>query len=458
MKHIVIALYFIAVFLFIIGLKLMSSPKTARKGNLLAGLGMLLAIVSTFMYIFQLPKDNLFHMKLALALAMIILGAVVGWFASMKVPMTAMPQMVALFNGMGGGAASIIGYIDILHGTNNLALNTLAGLAIVIGSVSFSGSIGAFLKLQRWINDRPILLPMHQLINLVLFISVIVLLVLSLKQHTFANALIVASLVFGFIFVLPIGGADMPVVISLFNALTGLAVAFDGFALENYTLIISGTIVGASGTLLTILMARAMNRSLANILFGAVGRIVSTKEDEHKVMKQMSIDDAGVMLAYADNVIIVPGFGLAAAQAQHKLKELYDLLESRGVNVKFAIHPVAGRMPGHMNVLLAEAGVPYEKLYDLEEINEEFKNADVVLVVGANDVVNPSALNDPSSPIYGMPILKAHEGKNVLVIKRGKGRGFAGIDNELFYMDKTYMLFGDAKDVLNKLIQTIKKL
>ncbi len=458
MIHFTTAIYFIAVLMFIFGIKMMSSPRTARNGNLLAGLGMLLAILITFVYIyfFHSSEPN-FYMKLGIMILMIVIGSVIGWISARKVPLTDMPQMVALFNGMGGGAAGVIGYLDLLHSHGNVALKILAALAVIIGSVSFSGSIGAFLKLQRWINDRPITFPGQQIINFLLLLGSLIFAYLSLTQPMYANILVLLPLLLGILMTLPIGGADMPVVISLFNAMTGLAVAFDGFAIQNYTLIVSGTIVGASGTLLTFLMAKAMNRSLTNILFGAVGKIVGGEETQ-KVMKEMSIEDAAATLAYADKVIIVPGFGLAAAQAQHKVKELMDELESRGVEVKFAIHPVAGRMPGHMNVLLAEADIPYDRLYDLEEINEEFSTADVALVVGANDVVNPAAERDSNSPIYGMPILKAYNAKNVFVIKRGRGRGFAGIDNELFYMDHTFMLFGDAKDVIGKLVQAIKKL
>lgn len=457
-EHMIIGTYFLAVLMFIFGLKMMSAPRTARNGNLLAGFGMLLAILITFVYIFyEYTNDPLFTTKMVLMIALILLGSVIGWVSAKKVPLTDMPQMVALFNGMGGGAAGVIGYLDILHPSGNPALKVLAALAVIIGSVSFSGSIGAFLKLQGWINDRPITFPGQQILNALLLIASFVLAYLTLQNSAYINLFVLIPLLLGFLMTLPIGGADMPVVISLFNALTGLAVAFDGFALQNYTLIVSGTIVGASGTLLTYLMAKAMNRSLTNILFGAVGKIVGGEETQ-KVMKEISIDDAAATLAYANKVIIVPGFGLAAAQAQHKVKELMDELENRGVEVKFAIHPVAGRMPGHMNVLLAEADIPYEKLYDLEEINEEFSNADVALILGANDVVNPAAENDPKSPIYGMPILKAYNAKNVFVVKRGRGRGFAGIDNELFYMDKTFMLFGDAKDILSKLVQAIKRI
>ncbi len=455
------AAYFIAILLFILGIKMMSSPATARKGIHWAGLGMLLAVITAFVHIYFLgSNDPQLFLKLGLMVLMILIGTAIGWYSSLKVPMTDMPQMVALFNGMGGGAAAVIGYLDLLHGHGPVSLKVLAAAAVIIGATSFSGSIGAFLKLQRWISSRPITYPGQQLVNALLFLGSLVLGYLSVVNPTALNVnlFILLPLLLGILMTLPIGGADMPVVISLFNALTGLAVAFDGFALQNYTLIISGTIVGASGTLLTILMARAMNRSLFNILFGAFGKVQKGGEEEEKVMKEMSIDDAASILAFADKVIIVPGFGMAAAQAQHKVKELMEELEKRGVEVKFAIHPVAGRMPGHMNVLLAEADIPYDKLYDLEDINPEFETADVALIIGANDVVNPSAEWDPNSPIYGMPILQAYKAKNVFVIKRGRGRGFAGIDNPLFYLDKTYMLFGDAQKVVSDLVQALKKL
>ncbi len=450
--HLLHGAYFVAIFLIILGLKMMANPRSARKGNYWAGVGMLIAILTTLAW----PGMN----HLGLMVGVIAVGGVIGWIAARKVSMTDMPQMVALFNGMGGGAAAVIAFLHLLHGDIDFGLKVLMVLAGIIGSISFAGSIGAFLKLQRLISDRPVVFPLQQVLNGALLVGALAMGGYVLHQSsTAALALFLAlPLALGLLMVLPIGGADMPVLISVFNALTGLAVAFDGFGLQNYTLIVSGTIVGASGTLLTLMMAKAMNRSLANVLFGAVGTIVKGgAADEEKVMKERTIDDAAVTMAYADRVIIVPGFGMAAAQAQHKVKELMELLESKGVDVTFAVHPVAGRMPGHMNVLLAEADIPYEKLKDIEEINEDFANADVVLVIGANDVVNPAAETDPSSPIYGMPILKAYNAKNVFVIKRGRGRGFAGIENELFFAPNTYMLFGDAREVLSKLVQALKQ-
>lgn len=456
METIVPASYFISALLFILGLKMLSSPATARRGNLLAGLGMILAIVFTFFI------PGMQHQLLMIVV--IAVGTTIGWVSAKKVPLTDMPQMVALFNGMGGGAAAVISYLELSRGEVASGLRLLAISGGLIGSISFSGSIGAFMKLQRLLRDRPITYPLQQpfhalLLLLTLVLGYLVFIQSSPAQH---GAISIVTLFFafplalGFFFTLPIGGADMPVIIALFNALTGLAVGFDGFAIGNQVMIVSGTIVGASGSLLTYLMAKAMNRSVRNVLFGAFGKI-----REHGVAKDMKprdVEDAAIMIGYARKVIVVPGYGLAVAQAQHKLREFMAVLEDKGVEVKFAIHPVAGRMPGHMNVLLAEANIPYDKLHDLEEINSEFPTADVALVVGANDVVNPAAERDTASPIYGMPILKAYQAKNVLVIKRGRGKGFAGIENDLFFEDQTYMLFGDAQDMLGKLVQALKKI
>jgi NAD(P) transhydrogenase subunit beta len=372
--------------------------------------------------------------------------------------------MVALFNGMGGGAAAVISYLELSRGEVVSGLRLLAISGGLIGSISFSGSIGAFMKLQRLIKDRPITFPLQQPFHALLFLLTLILSYFVFVQSVpssqnilnLVNLLFAVPLLLGFLLTLPIGGADMPVIIALFNALTGLAVGFDGFAIGNQAMMVSGTIVGASGSLLTYLMAKAMNRSIRNVIFGAFGKL--QEQGIAKDMKPRDIDDAGIMIGFARKVIVVPGYGLAVAQAQHKLREFMDILENKGVEVKFAIHPVAGRMPGHMNVLLAEANIPYDKLHDLEEINSEFPTADVALVVGANDVVNPAAETEPASPLYGMPILKAYQSKNVLVIKRGRGKGFAGIENDLFFKDQTYMLFGDAQDVLGKLVQALKKI
>lgn len=455
MENIVQASYFVSAILFIIGLKMLSSPATARRGNLLAGLGMILAI--TFTFLIPGMKNHL------LMIVVILIGTAIGWVSAKKVPLTDMPQMVALFNGMGGGAAAVISYLELSRGELASGLKVLAILGGLIGSVSFSGSIGAFMKLQRLMGDRPITYPLQKafhaiLLLLSLFLGYSVFIQFAPSQSGILNMLnffFVVPLLLGFLLTLPIGGADMPVVIALFNAATGLAVGFDGFAIGNQAMMVSGVIVGASGSFLTYLMAKAMNRSIANVFFGAFGKLQGS--EVVKEMKAREVEDASIMLGFARKVIVVPGYGLAVAQAQHKLREFMDVLEDKGVEVKFAIHPVAGRMPGHMNVLLAEANIPYDKLYDLEEINPEFTTADVALIVGANDVVNPAAETDPSSPLYGMPILKAYQSKNALVIKRGRGKGFAGIENDLFFMDQTYMVFGDAQDVLGKLVQAIKK-
>jgi NAD(P) transhydrogenase subunit beta len=455
MENIVQASYLISAILFIMGLKMLSSPATARRGNLLAGLGMILAI--TFTFLIPGMKHHL------LMIVVILIGTAIGWVSAQKVPLTDMPQMVALFNGMGGGAAAVISYLELSRGEVASGLKLLAILGGLIGSVSFSGSFGAFMKLQRLMGDRPITYPLQKafhtillLLSLFLGYSVFIQFAPSLSGIlNMLNFFFVVPLLLGFLLTLPIGGADMPVVIALFNAATGLAVGFDGFAIGNQAMMVSGVIVGASGSFLTYLMAKAMNRSVTNVFFGAFGKLRS--QEVVKEMKAREVEDASIMLGFARKVIVVPGYGLAVAQAQHKLREFMDVLEDKGVEIKFAIHPVAGRMPGHMNVLLAEANIPYDKLYDLEEINPEFTTADVALIVGANDVVNPAAETDPSSPLYGMPILKAYQSKNALVIKRGRGKGFAGIENDLFFMDQTYMVFGDAQDVLGKLVQAIKK-
>jgi NAD(P) transhydrogenase subunit beta len=456
METIVQASYFASAIMFIMGLKMLSSPATARRGNLLAGLGMILAIFFTFFI------PGMKHQ--VLMVLVIAVGTVIGWVSAKKVPLTDMPQMVALFNGMGGGAAAVISYIELSRGEVTSILKLLAISGGLIGSISFSGSIGAFMKLQRLIKDRPITFPLQQPFHAVLFLLALILSYLVFVQSVpssqgifnLVNLLFAVPLLLGFLLTLPIGGADMPVIIALFNALTGLAVGFDGFAIGNQAMMVSGTIVGASGSLLTYLMAKAMNRSIRNVIFGAFGKL--QEQGIAKEMKARDVDDAGIMIGFARKVIVVPGYGLAVAQAQHKLREFMDILENKGVEIKFAIHPVAGRMPGHMNVLLAEANIPYDKLHDLEEINSEFPTTDVALVVGANDVVNPAAETEPASPLYGMPILKAYQAKNVLAVKRGKGKGFAGIENDLFFKDQTYMLFGDAQDVLGKLVQALKKI
>ncbi|MFQ5487205.1 MAG: NAD(P)(+) transhydrogenase (Re/Si-specific) subunit beta [Gammaproteobacteria bacterium] len=455
MEHLIQAAYFLTILLFILGLKRMSSPATARSGITWAGVAMGIAVVITMLW----PDLH----NIGLILTAIFIGAVLAWVSGRRVAMTNMPQMVAIYNGMGGGAAAAIAAVELLRGemgsTGLVALSVGGGL---IGAVAFSGSMIAFAKLQGLISGRPITFPVQQPFNLVVLV-VALLFGASLLAGDASTALILifflVALAFGILMTLPIGGADMPVVISLYNALTGMAVAFEGFALGNAAMIVAGTVVGAAGTLLTQLMAKAMNRSIANVLFGGFGKVEEgVPGDISGSLKPIEAEDAAIMMRYASKVIIVPGYGMAVAQAQHKIRELMDLLEAKDIEVKFAIHPVAGRMPGHMNVLLAEAGVPYDHLFDLEEINAEFSSSDVALVIGANDVVNPVARSDPSSPIYGMPILNVDQAENVLVIKRGKGAGFAGIENELFYKDNTRMLYGDAQSMANELIQQLKQL
>jgi NAD(P) transhydrogenase subunit beta len=462
--------YFLAALLFILGLKRMSSPRSARGGIVWAGVGMALAVVATF----ALPGLA----NRGLILAALLLGTLAAWWSGRRVAMTAMPQMVALYNGMGGGAAAAIGAAELVAfsgaavtlldggrftadgeapGTVQLALAVLGAL---IGAVSFSGSLVAFAKLQGWL-DRRFVFPGQRAFNLLLLVLAIalgaVLVTGTLAPWAIAGFFALA-LLFGLMMTLPIGGADMPVVISLYNAFTGLAVAFEGFVLGNEAMIIAGTVVGAAGTLLTQLMARAMNRSLGNVLFGSFGATTGAAQAIGGAQKPIEASDAAVMMAYAERVVIVPGYGMAVAQAQHKVWEFARQLIERGVKVKFAIHPVAGRMPGHMNVLLAEAGVPYDLIADMDEINAEFPSTDVALVIGANDVVNPLAKTDPASPIYGMPILDVAAAKNVIVVKRGKGTGFAGIENALFYADNARMLYGDGQAVAAELVAALKGL
>jgi len=447
------ASYFVTAALFILGLKRMSSPVTARSGILWAGSGMLVATLVSFLY----PGMT----NYPLILAAIAVGGGLAWWSGKRVAMTDMPQMIALYNGMGGGAAAAIAAVELYRGQNEgYAISTLAVVGGIIGSVSFSGSAIAFGKLQGLIT-RSIRFSGQQIFNLLLLAAAVVLGAMVAFNFNATPAVITAffalALLLGLTMTLPIGGADMPVVISLYNALTGLAVAFEGFVLNNAAMIIAGTVVGSAGTLLTQLMAKAMNRSLGNVLFSGFGDTGGAATGEVTgSLKPIEASDVGVMMAFASKVIVVPGYGMAVAQAQHKIWELCQLLLDRGVTVKFAIHPVAGRMPGHMNVLLAEAGVPYDLISDLDEINSEFETADVALIIGANDVVNPVARNDKSSPIYGMPILNADKARNVIVIKRGKGAGFSGIENALFYLDNTRMLYGDAQKAGAELIQAIK--
>jgi len=448
------ASYLLAAFLFIVGLKRMSSPVTARGGVIWAGVGMIVATLVTFAW----PGMQNF----GLMVVAIAVGGLLAWWTGKRVPMTDMPQMIALYNGMGGGAAAAIAAVELFKGeAHSLVVMTLAVLGGLIGAVSFSGSLIAFGKLQDLIK-RSLRFRGQNIVNLGLLVIAAVLgvtIVLGGQADTATVAIFFAfALLLGITMTVPIGGADMPVVISLYNALTGLAVAFEGFVLQNAAMIIAGTVVGSAGTLLTQLMAKAMNRSLANVLFSGFGETAVAGGPVSGSMKPIEATDAGIMLAFGSKVIIVPGYGMAVAQAQHKVWELCQLLQERGVTVKFAVHPVAGRMPGHMNVLLAEAGVPYDLIYDDTEINAEFENTDVALIIGANDVVNPAARTDQSSPIYGMPILNADKARNVIVIKRGKGTGFSGIENALFFLDNTRMLYGDGQAMVAELIHAIKQL
>src|SRR5437763_7051705 len=454
--------YLATIVAFIIALRDLSHPATARRGNRIGALGMLIAIGVVFA---QKEIDTVWEILLGMAI-----GGVFGAVAARKVKMTAMPQMVALFNGVGGGAAALISLAEFhnrapahtrLHGDISVSIV----LSALIGSISFAGSMVAFAKLQELIRGRPIVYPGQQVVNSLLLAAVLaagVAIVAGAERQWLIAALIGGALAFGVLFVLPIGGADMPVVISLLNAFTGLAAAATGFELQNNVLIVSGMLVGASGTLLTLLMGRAMNRSIANVLFGAFGQIAAgpsvAAATDGGTVRSASAEDVAVMLAYANRVVVVPGYGMAVAQAQHDVRQLADLLEARGVDVSYAIHPVAGRMPGHMNVLLAEANVPYPQLKEMDGANPEFPRTDVALVIGANDVVNPDARSNAGSPIYGMPILNVDQSRAVVVLKRSMNPGFAGIDNPLFLNPNTLMLFGDAKESVAKLTAAVKTL
>jgi NAD(P) transhydrogenase subunit beta len=454
-KILINASYFIVAALFILGLRGMSSPVTARRGIIWAGAGMVFATAVTFGW----PgMSNYALMIIALAA-----GGGLSWWSGKTVKMTDMPQMVALYNGMGGGAAAAIAAIELargkMHGEVAASLAVLGGL---IGTVSFSGSLIAFTKLQG-VMKKTFRLPAQNAANMILtaltLLTGVYLIIYGRASTAHIILFFALALSLGAVITMPVGGADMPVVISLFNALTGLAVGFEGYVLNNPALIIAGIVVGSAGTLLTQLMARAMNRPLTNILFKPItGEAQAGGVGAAGTLKEVSALDAASMLRYAREVIIVPGYGMAVGQAQHKVKEMSVLLEEAGVEVKFAIHPVAGRMPGHMNVLLAEAGVSYERIFDLEEINAEFSRADVALVIGANDVVNPAARTDRSSPIFGMPVLNADQARTVIVIKRGKGAGYSGVENALFYSDNARMLYGNAQQAVNEVIKHIKEL
>ncbi|GAC1418807.1 MAG: NAD(P)(+) transhydrogenase (Re/Si-specific) subunit beta [Candidatus Velthaea sp.] len=448
--------------LFILGLRFLSSPKTARMGNRLAALGMLIAIVAV------LTQGIVQWWVIAIG---VIVGAAIGIYSGRAVKMTAMPQMVALFNGAGGGAAALVAAGELIKllnaGTGPLPLDQTITIVLtsVIGALSFAGSIIAFLKLQEMMTGRPITYPGQQVVNAAILLLVLVgcgFVIANVNVIPWYTAALIAALILGVLFVLPIGGADMPVVVSLLNSFTGLAAAATGFVLGNNVLIISGALVGASGTLLTLMMGKAMNRSITNVLFGAFGSVQSSggggAAGAQQNVRSVTADDVAALVAYANQVIVVPGYGMAVAQAQHSVRELADQLEKRGVEVKYAIHPVAGRMPGHMNVLLAEANVPYPALYDMDDINPEFSRTDVALIIGANDVTNPAARSDKTSPIYGMPILDVDKANNVIVLKRSMKSGFAGIDNPLYEDPKTAMLFGDAKKSIDAVVASVKAL
>ena len=456
--------YLLASAMFIIALKRLQSPRTARSGNALGAAGMLLGIIVTLLH-----RDVVRYEWILLG---IVLGSLIGAVMALRVRMTAMPQMVALLNGFGGAASALVAVAEMgrlaLHHGIAAASGVLVGTilsSVVIGTVTFTGSVIAFGKLQELISGRPLILPFHHGWNALQAAAIVVLSVLIvLQQQTWSESLLLQlfgvvtaiSALLGILLVLPIGGADMPVVISFLNSLSGLAAASTGFVLHNYLLIIAGTLVGASGFILTNIMCVAMNRSLLNVLFGGFGAEVASGVATDRVVRSITAEDVAVILGYARSVVIVPGYGMAVAQAQHAVKKLATLLQQRGVDVKFAIHPVAGRMPGHMNVLLAEADVPYDLLYEMERINPEFEHTDVALVVGANDVVNPAARKDPTSPLYGMPILDVDRARTVIVLKRSMNPGFAGVENELFYQPNTYMLFGDARQSLEAISEALK--
>jgi H+-translocating NAD(P) transhydrogenase subunit beta len=453
-------LYLVTIVCFVLALRFLSSPATARRGNQIGAAGMAVAIVATLLR----PGVHLTWLMVIGA----AIGGSFGAVAARRVKMTAMPQMVALFNGVGGGAAALVALAEFhklapppgrIHGDVSVAIL----LSALIGAVSFSGSLVAFAKLQELIQGRPIVYPGQKVVNAALLgacVAAGIAILAGAEDGWLLWLLVAGALLFGVLFVLPIGGADMPVVISLLNAFTGLAAAATGFELENNVLIVSGALVGASGTLLTTLMGRAMNRSIANVLFGAFGQVTAgtgtAAAGANGTVRSATADDVAVMLAYASKVVVVPGYGMAVAQAQHDVRALADLLESRGIEVTYAIHPVAGRMPGHMNVLLAEANVPYPQLKEMDEANGEFGRTDVALVIGANDVVNPDARNNAGSPIYGMPILNVDQSQAIVVLKRSMNPGFAGIDNPLFLNPKTVMLFGDAKESVGKLAAGVK--
>ncbi|MFO7786267.1 MAG: NAD(P)(+) transhydrogenase (Re/Si-specific) subunit beta [Halospina sp.] len=467
-SFLIAAAFFVATLLFIYGLKRMASPVTAPSGIRVAGWGMVIAVAAAFLYAFDVRPEAADNVGLNFLLALVALGIGVtwAWRSGKRVEMTGMPQMVALYNGMGGGAAAAIAAVELYSGnaqSYGFVVTVLALVGGLIGAVALSGSVVAWAKLDGRLN-RTLRFGSQQLVNggLLALAALFALYVLFVGEGAVpSNAItlfFIAALVLGVLLTTPIGGADMPVVISLYNAFTGLAVAFEGFVLQNPAMIIAGTVVGSAGTLLTFLMAKAMNRSVSNVIFSNFGEEDDGSSGIEGSMKSVDASDAAISMYYGSRVIIVPGYGLAVAQAQHKLYEFVKLLQKQGVEVGFAIHPVAGRMPGHMNVLLAEAGIPYDIIYDLEDINEEFALADAALVIGANDVVNPAARTNESSPIYGMPILNVDHAHQAFVVKRGQGRGYSGVENELFFADNTHMVYGDAQKVMVEMIEAVKSL
>ncbi|HNE51359.1 MAG TPA: NAD(P)(+) transhydrogenase (Re/Si-specific) subunit beta [Chitinophagales bacterium] len=455
--------YLIGSVTFILGLKMMGNAKTARQGNLIGAFGMTVAILGTI-FLFKYEEASRSALKLILIFAAIAIGTAIGWWKAKSVEMTKMPELVSMFNGMGGACAALIGLTEFQHNLNNPKALAFIIAGMVIGTISFSGSIIAYLKLEGTMK-KPIRLPQYNIFNnalllVVLGFSVLVVIKAAVLPASIIWLLFAVAIVYGILFTIPIGGADMPVVISLLNSFTGLAAAFGGFLYDNKPMLTGGILVGSAGTLLTLAMCKAMNRPLSNVIFGAFGGggAAAGSSEVEGTIKDIQVTDLAVLLNYSKKVVIVPGYGLAVAQAQHVIHELEKLLEDRGVEVKYAIHPVAGRMPGHMNVLLAESNVEYDKLVEMEDINPEFEQTDVVLVVGANDVVNPAAKTDPSSPIYGMPILEVDRAKHIVVNKRSMNAGYAGIDNLLFYDPKCSMFFGDAKKALTELVAEIKTL
>ncbi|MBN2613319.1 MAG: NAD(P)(+) transhydrogenase (Re/Si-specific) subunit beta [Bacteroidales bacterium] len=454
--------YLLAAILFVIGLKYQSHPETARKGNIWAGAGMLLAMLTTLFLHKNDQGQAIGLINMLIIIGVIVAGSVIGAVIARRVKMTAMPQLVSFYNATGGAASALVAIMEFYNPENKAVLVTLLG--IIIGTLTFSGSMIAYGKLDGKVGD--IFSPVMKYVNIGMMVILAGLTVMFMVlgpdlpyRNELGILLIALALLYGVLFVMPIGGADMPVVISLLNSFSGIAAALAGFIYHNQAMILGGILVGAAGTILTVLMCRAMNRSLLNVLVGAFGGGGAGPEGkEAGTIKEISLSDAAVLLSYTQKVVIIPGYGLAAAQAQHICSDLDKLLTGKGVEVKYAIHPVAGRMPGHMNVLLAEADVPYDKLIEMDDINPEMPNTDVAIVIGANDVVNPAAYDDPSSPIYGMPIINAHHAKNIIVMKRGMGKGYAAIENYLFYDDKTRMLFGNAKETLQKLVSEIKTL